>query len=426
MSEPTQRDPPLRASPPRRLIRRRAVKGTTPPSFARPPDVGGPWSLQLARHAGHAGALGARPPGTSCRRAGRSTSGRCAAPPGFEPVTQLEHARLGIITPEMRAWPSARAASHGRAGPRRGRRRAHGDPRQQGPPRLPASTRCASAAPAATKINANMGASPVSSGTDEEVEKLRWAERWGADTVMDLSTGGDLDAHARGDHARTPRVPIGTVPIYSMIIGRRIEDLDERAILDGARAPGAAGRRLLHDPRRRAARAPAAACSERLIGIVSRGGSLLAKWMIAPRQAEPDVRALRRDLRDHAPLRRDLLARRRPAPRRPGRRHRRGAARRARDARRAHRARLAPRRAGDGRGPGPRALRPDRVQHEAPAPALPRRALLRARPARHRHLPRLRPHHELHRRHRGRLPRRGDALLRDARRSTSACPRRTT
>ena len=45
-----------------------------------------------------------------------------------------------------------------------------------------------------TKINANMGASPVSSGTDEEVEKLKWAERWGADTVMDLSTGGDLDA----------------------------------------------------------------------------------------------------------------------------------------------------------------------------------------------------------------------------------------
>ena len=45
-----------------------------------------------------------------------------------------------------------------------------------------------------TKINANMGASPVSSGTDEEVDKLRWAEHWGADTVMDLSTGGDLDA----------------------------------------------------------------------------------------------------------------------------------------------------------------------------------------------------------------------------------------
>ena len=45
-----------------------------------------------------------------------------------------------------------------------------------------------------TKINANMGASPVSSSTDEEVEKLKWAEQWGGDTVMDLSTGGDLDA----------------------------------------------------------------------------------------------------------------------------------------------------------------------------------------------------------------------------------------
>ena len=44
-----------------------------------------------------------------------------------------------------------------------------------------------------TKVNANMGASPISSGTDEEVEKLKWAERWGADTVMDLSTGKDID-----------------------------------------------------------------------------------------------------------------------------------------------------------------------------------------------------------------------------------------
>ena len=70
-----------------------------------------------------------------------------------------------------------------------------------------------------TKINANMGASPVSSGTDEEVEKLSWAERWGADTVMDLSTGGDLNA-TRSAIIRECTVPIGTVPIYSMIIGR--------------------------------------------------------------------------------------------------------------------------------------------------------------------------------------------------------------
>src|SRR5690606_22407115 len=82
-----------------------------------------------------------------------------------------------------------------------------------------------------TKINANMGASPVSSSTDEEVEKLRWAERWGADTVMDLSTGGDLDA-TREAIIRASTVPIGTVPIYSMIIGRKIEDLSRDIILE--------------------------------------------------------------------------------------------------------------------------------------------------------------------------------------------------
>ena len=71
-----------------------------------------------------------------------------------------------------------------------------------------------------TKINANMGASPVSSGMDEEVEKLRWAEKWGADTVMDLSTGGDLDATRASPSATNSTVPIGTVPIYSMIIGK--------------------------------------------------------------------------------------------------------------------------------------------------------------------------------------------------------------
>src|SRR2546422_5172462 len=76
-----------------------------------------------------------------------------------------------------------------------------------------------------TKINANMGASPVSPSTDEEVEKLRWAEKWSADTVMDLSTGGDLNATRRAI-IEEATVPIGTVPLYSMIIGRKIEDLD--------------------------------------------------------------------------------------------------------------------------------------------------------------------------------------------------------
>ena len=115
------------------------------------------------------------------------------APAGFVPVTQLEHARLGIVTPEMR---------------RVAEREPHLTPEQvrdevaAGRMVIPANKvhlgyeldPMAIGRASRTKVNANMGASPVSSGTDEEVEKLRWAERWGADTVMDLSTGGDLDA----------------------------------------------------------------------------------------------------------------------------------------------------------------------------------------------------------------------------------------
>jgi phosphomethylpyrimidine synthase len=133
-----------------------------------------------------------------------------------------------------------------------------------------------------TKINANMGASPVSSSSDEEVEKLRFAERWGADTVMDLSTGGDLDA-TREAIVKHASVPIGTVPIYSMIIGRRIEDLDEASVLEA----------LEHQARQGVdyftihagvLREHLPFVAKRLIGIVSRGGSLLAKWMLHHRR----------------------------------------------------------------------------------------------------------------------------------------------
>ncbi len=136
-----------------------------------------------------------------------------------------------------------------------------------------------------TKINANMGASPVSSGTDEEVEKLKWAERWGADTVMDLSTGGDLDA-CREAIIQNSTVPIGTVPIYSMIIGRSIEDLSYDLILKELEKQAKqgvdyftihAGVLREHLPFVR----------KRLIGIVSRGGSLLAKWMIHHNKQNP-------------------------------------------------------------------------------------------------------------------------------------------
>jgi phosphomethylpyrimidine synthase len=136
-----------------------------------------------------------------------------------------------------------------------------------------------------TKINANMGASPVSSGTLEEVEKLKWAEKWGADTVMDLSTGGDLDA-CRDALIQNSTVPIGTVPIYSMIVGKKIEDLTYDTILKELQKQAAqgvdyftihAGVLREHLPYVR----------KRLIGIVSRGGSLLAKWMLTHNKQNP-------------------------------------------------------------------------------------------------------------------------------------------
>jgi phosphomethylpyrimidine synthase len=123
-----------------------------------------------------------------------------------------------------------------------------------------------------------MGASPVSSSTDEEIEKLMWAERWGADTVMDLSTGGRID-ECREALLKHSTVPIGTVPIYSMIIGRRLEDLDKASILQ----------MIEHQARQGVDYFTVHAgvlqehlqyVKDRIIGVVSRGGSLLAKWMI--------------------------------------------------------------------------------------------------------------------------------------------------
>ena len=78
----------------------------------------------------------------------------------------------------------------------------------------------------AVKINANIGNSAVSSSIDEEVDKLRWATLWGADTVMDLSTGRDIH-ETREWISATRAVPIGTVPIYQALekVGGRPEDL---------------------------------------------------------------------------------------------------------------------------------------------------------------------------------------------------------
>ena len=198
-------------------------------------------------------------------------------PEGFTPVTQLESARLGIITPEM--VRVAEREPHLSAEQVR-------DEVAAGRMVIPANIKhlahnldpMALGRASKTKVNANMGASPVSSGTDEEVEKLQWAERWGADTVMDLSTGGDLDA-TRTAICSASTVPIGTVPIYSMIIGRKLEDLNEAIVMDTLRHQAEQGVDYftIHAGVRKG---HIKFVKDRLIGIVSRGGSLLAKWML--------------------------------------------------------------------------------------------------------------------------------------------------
>jgi phosphomethylpyrimidine synthase len=214
----------------------------------------------------------------------RGANGFAVAPAGFTPVTQLEHARLGIVTPEMRRV----AEREGHLTQEQVR-----DEVAAGRMIIPANRvhlgfeldAMAIGRATRTKINANLGASPVSSGTDEEVEKMRFAVRWGADTVMDLSTGGDLDA-CREAIVKAATVPIGTVPIYSMIIGRRIEDLDREAILQGIRHQAQQGVDYftIHAG---VVRAHLPFVKKRLIGIVSRGGSLLAKWMIVHGRENP-------------------------------------------------------------------------------------------------------------------------------------------
>jgi len=261
------------------------AQGTNPGSFAQRADLGGPRSFSSPDSAGMPApsektAWDFLPAGW--RR--DAATGFATAPAGFEPVTQLEHARLGHITPEMRRVAEREghlSAEQVRDEVAAGRlvipaNRVHLEHRLD-PMGIGRATR--------TKVNANMGASPVSSGTEAEVEKLRWAERWHADTVMDLSTGGDLDA-TREAILASSTVPIGTVPIYSMIIGRRIEELDERMILEGIEHQARQGvdymtihAGVLHEHLPFVRR--------RLIGIVSRGGSLLAKWMISHGKQNP-------------------------------------------------------------------------------------------------------------------------------------------
>ncbi len=129
-----------------------------------------------------------------------------------------------------------------------------------------------------TKINANIGASPVSSSKDVELTKLRVAVRYGADCVMDLSTGGNLD-EIRTYLISRAAVPVGTVPVYSMIAERPITELTCEDILETIRSQARQGVDFftIHAG---ILREHLELISRRKMGIVSRGGSLLAKWMI--------------------------------------------------------------------------------------------------------------------------------------------------
>lgn len=136
-----------------------------------------------------------------------------------------------------------------------------------------------------TKINANLGASPVSSGTSGELEKLRVAVLYGADTVMDLSTGGKLDECRQTliDHSV---VPVGTVPLYSMIVDRDIEELTCDDILKEIEKQAQQGVDFftIHAG---ILREHLGLIGRRVCGLVSRGGSLLARWMIYHNRQNP-------------------------------------------------------------------------------------------------------------------------------------------
>ena len=128
------------------------------------------------------------------------------------------------------------------------------------------------------KINANIGNSAVTSNIDEELKKLHTAVHYGADTVMDLSTGGEIH-EIREAILRHAPVPIGTVPIYEAIARvKRVEDLNAEIMLEVIEEQAAqgvdymtihAGVLIQYLPM----------VSQRITGIVSRGGAILAQWM---------------------------------------------------------------------------------------------------------------------------------------------------
>ncbi|MFH1066311.1 MAG: phosphomethylpyrimidine synthase ThiC [bacterium] len=225
------------------------------------------------------------------------------------PVTQLYYARKGVVTPEMEFIAlrenmkpfSARKKMRGVRNARSGQSWGAAIPDEitpefvrrevaRGRAIIPANINHPELEPMIigrnffVKINANVGNSALASSMEEEVEKMRWAVLWGADTVMDLSTGKNI-YETREWIVRNSPVPVGTVPIYEALekAGGRPEDLTWEIYRDTLIAQAEQGvdyvtihagvlLRLI----------PLAA--RRLTGIVSRGGSIMAKWCLAHRK----------------------------------------------------------------------------------------------------------------------------------------------
>ena len=216
-----------------------------------------------------------------------------------KPVTQLELARAGIVTPEMeyvairenegreKLLSDRDGMDFGAAIPDLCTPEFVRDEIARGRAILPANINHPEAEPMIigrnflVKINANIGNSAISSSVAEEVEKMVWAIRWGADTVMDLSTGRNIH-DTREWILRNSPVPIGTVPIYQALekVGGIAEDLTweiYRDTLIEQCEQGVdyftvhSGLRLHHVP----------LTAKRVTGIVSRGGSIMAKWCLA-------------------------------------------------------------------------------------------------------------------------------------------------
>ena len=221
-----------------------------------------------------------------------------------QPVTQYEFARAGIITEEMiyvaHRENLGRAKAHGTAAAAVADGESFGaeipdfvtpefvrSEIARGRAIIPANINHPELEPVIigrnflVKINANIGNSAVTSGAAEEVEKLVWAIRWGGDTVMDLSTGRNIH-NIRGWILRNSPVPIGTVPIYQALekVGGDADKLDWEVFRDTLIEQAEqgvdyftihAGVRLAYIP----------LTARRTTGIVSRGGSIMARWCLA-------------------------------------------------------------------------------------------------------------------------------------------------